>query len=81
MLYTDGQRMRVGYAVVIDAQHRGVIVACLEEGEYAPGLPADEWSCLARGVLVDTDFGGLIHYPDATHAHFVLAARSQQKTD
>jgi hypothetical protein len=74
--YRDGTDARVGDRVVIDGGHRGRIVACLDRGEYASDYVAAEWSYLERGLLVETDSGGLVHYADQDVEGFELMRRA-----
>jgi len=76
MRYSDGQEARLGDTVSIAGTHRGCVVACLDRSEFSPAYPADEWACLAIGILVDTSFGGLIHYPHPGEEHLLLIARA-----
>ena len=48
----------------------GVVVASIDTDEYTPTCPKEQWAYLGRGVMVDTDKAGLIHYqePDADMA-------------
>ena len=62
--YSDGQAVCVGDAVTIDRTHQGTVVACIEEGRYLPPHSEEQGGHLRRGVMIDTTFGGLIHYPD-----------------
>lgn len=63
MRYRNAQEsMRVGDVVSI-GRGKGVVVACLDTAEYSAEHPREQWSYL-RGVMIDTDFGGLVHYPD-----------------
>jgi hypothetical protein len=64
MRYLDGQEIRVGDVVAIDTKHRGTVVGCIDTSQYAEPHSAAQWSYLKSGVIVDTDFGGLVHYPD-----------------
>ena len=63
MLYSDGHEAMLGDTVAIAGAHRGVVVACLDRFEHSLEYPQAEWAYLGKGVLVQTDFGGLIHYP------------------
>jgi hypothetical protein len=65
MNYCDGQAIRVGDLVAINSQYRGTVVGCVEDRTFLPPLKGDEWDYLRTGIMVDTDFGGLVHYPDA----------------
>lgn len=77
MKYTDGNEARIGDVIAIDEQHRGVVVVCVDRNEYTDAYPAAQWSSLGAGILVDTDFGGLVHYTDEKSEHMVLVRRQQ----
>ena len=62
MKYNDGDKILVGDKVSIDENHHGVVVANIESGDFSESYPKDQWEYLKSGVLIDTDFGGLIHY-------------------
>lgn len=65
MRYEDGTEILPGDIVRIDSQYRGTVVASMDLGQYLVGQ--EQWSYLGRGIMVDTDFGGLVHYTaDAT---------------
>jgi hypothetical protein len=64
VLYGDGNEARVGDVVSIDGKYRGVVVGVIDRGEYREPHKAEDWAYLGGGIVVDTDFGGLIHYPD-----------------
>ncbi|HJQ97541.1 MAG TPA: hypothetical protein VJ826_04450 [Candidatus Polarisedimenticolaceae bacterium] len=64
MRYPNAQQtMRVGDVVSI-GNGKGVVVACIDTAEYSAEHPREQWSYLLGGVMIDTDFGGLVHYPD-----------------
>jgi len=75
--YADGNEARVGDIVSIDDQYWGTVVACIDRGEYADGYPAAQWSSLGKGILVDTDFGGLVHYSDEDADRMILVKRKR----
>lgn len=75
MRYRDGSDARVGDQVIIDGGHRGRIVACLDRGEYAPDYAATDWNYLERGLLIETDSGGLVHYAHPGVEGFELLRR------
>jgi hypothetical protein len=64
MRYHDGQPIHVGDAVTIDVRHHGMVVACIEDGIYLHPDTKEEWTHLREGVLIDTSFCGIVHYPD-----------------
>jgi hypothetical protein len=64
MRYPDGQDVRVGDVVTIDQNHHGMVVGCVGDGCYLPPQTKEQWGHLGKGILIDTNFGGLVHYPD-----------------
>jgi hypothetical protein len=75
--YADGNEARVGDILSIDDQYWGTVVACIDRGEYTDTYPAAQWSSLEKGILVDTDFGGLVHYSDEDADRMILVKRKQ----
>ena len=73
MRYADGNVSELGDLVRIDGRYRGTVVACIDEDLYLPGH--EEWAYLGSGIMVDTDFGGLIHYTQGTADELVLERR------
>ena len=41
---------------------KGRVVANIDRDEFSPEYPKSEWANLVRGVLVETDEAGLVHY-------------------
>lgn len=78
MRYTDGNEAMLGDTLAIDGKYRGVVVGVIEQGQYTEGFPAEQWHYLEKGILVDTDFGGLVHYPDAKNEELSLVARARR---
>lgn len=64
MRYTDGQEAKAGDLVQIDTDYHGTVVACIDTGDYLPG--EESWSYLGTGIMVDTNFCGLVHYEQET---------------
>lgn len=73
MKYADGTDIRLGDVIQIDVDYRGRVIASMDTGEYLPG--EDRWAYLDAGIMVDTDFGGLVHYTSETAGDFVLIRR------
>ena len=63
MRYASGQEVLPGDIVKIDAKCRGTVFACIAEAKYLPPHSAGQWAQLQTGAMIDTDFGGLVHYP------------------
>jgi hypothetical protein len=74
MRYADGHTPAPGDVVRIDGKYRGVVVACIDEGMYLPGQ--ERWAYLKDGLVVDTDFGGLVHYTSEAVDEIVLVQRA-----
>lgn len=71
MKYADGNEIRAGDVVQIDSRYRGRVIASMDQNEYLPGH--EQWSYLKEGIMVDTDFAGLVHYTaDATDELILL---------
>lgn len=64
MKYSDGTDIQPGDEVLIDGRFSGRVVACMDSGACLPGF--DVWQYLGEGILVDTEFGGLVHYTELT---------------
>ena len=75
MRYADGNDAKLGDTVAIDEKYRGLVVADIDGGKFSERFK-EGWSYLKTGILVDTDFGGLVHYPNNEHEHIVLLARA-----
>ena len=73
MRYADGQLIAPGDTVEIDGQYRGRVIACMDTNRCLPG--AEGWAYLETGIMVDTDFGGLVHYTDLQADQIVLITR------
>ncbi|MEL0168652.1 MAG: hypothetical protein VW877_11065 [Pseudomonadaceae bacterium] len=69
MKYTDGEQVKVGDKVLIDGQHNGLVVANIDGDEYSENHPREQWSYLNSGVIIDTSFGGLVHYENNSKEH------------
>jgi hypothetical protein len=67
MNYSSGDNVRLGDKVRIDGTMVGVVVANVEAGIFSNNFPAEEWSYLSEGILVETVEVGLIHFPYETN--------------
>ena len=78
MKYTDGNEAKLGDVIAISGNHRGVVVACIDRGEYSSEQPQEQWSYLAAGIMVNTDFGGLVHYTSPLQEQLALVSRASK---
>lgn len=67
MKYIDGSSVVLGDRVNLGGGMTGVVVAVIDDGAYSSNYPADQWSYLSVGALVESLEGGLVHRLDAEH--------------
>ncbi|KAB7771349.1 hypothetical protein [Xanthomonas maliensis] len=79
MRYADGQEARAGDLIQIDSRYRGTVIACMDSADYLPGQ--ESWAYLGSGIMVDTDFAGLVHYDQETAATEELVLLQRRATD
>ena len=73
MKFADGTDIEPGDLIQIDTIYRGRVIASMDTNMYLPG--EDGWAYLTTGIMVDTDFAGLVHYTSETADDFVLIQR------
>ena len=66
MNYLDGNTAKIGDIVEIKGGYYGEVVCNIESGEYSPSFTRNEWSYLNNGLLLNTNFAGLVHYTKNT---------------
>ena len=54
----------------------GVVVCSIDDGEYSPKYPEEDWSYLKSGILIDSDQGGLVHYSKAESSFALIRRKS-----
>ena len=64
MNYLDGTLIEPGDVVLLDGKDRGRVVASIDTGRFLPEHGG--WGYLGEGIMVDTDFAGLVHYTSQT---------------
>jgi hypothetical protein len=74
MKYPDGTVIEPGDLVQIDGKYRGRVVASMDTKRYLPGQ--EHWEYLGTGIMVDTDFGGMVHYTEDATDELVLIGRA-----
>jgi hypothetical protein len=82
MKYSDGNEAMIGDEISIDTKYRGLVVACMDSNTFLSGH--ESWSYLKHGIMVDTNFGGLVHYSDNASEDIRLVRRGkaqQQQTN
>jgi hypothetical protein len=71
--YADGLAVEPGDLVLVGGTDRGRVVASIDTGKHLPGH--DGWAYLRQGIMVDTDFAGLVHYTAQTIGTIALLER------
>lgn len=74
MIYSDGQKVRIGDKVDLGGAMFGVVICSFDDQEFGPDFSESEWSELKEGVLVKSEQAGLIHYVKADQ-DFLLVER------
>ena len=73
MRYADGTTIEPGDIVQIDGVYRGKVLASMDTKRYLPG--EEGWDYLGVGIMIDTDFGGRVHYTEDGTDELVLVQR------
>jgi hypothetical protein len=64
MKYSDGTEARLGDQVRLSNGEQGTVVFSVDANEYSTDFPREEWNYLAKGIMIKTDSGALVHYED-----------------
>lgn len=64
MKYADGSEVKLGDTVRLSDGTSGKLVADIGAGAFLQSYPRQEWSYLRTGFLLETDFAGLVYFPD-----------------
>ena len=75
MRYPSGEEVRLGDAVRVGESERGVVVGSLDTDEYSERFPRGEWEYLGKGVLIDFERLGLVHYTEPEPTLALVARR------
>jgi len=62
MNYVDGKLVLLGDEVALGGNMYGVVVACLDEGQYSEGYGEQDWGYLEHGVLVNSSEAGIVYF-------------------
>jgi hypothetical protein len=68
MKYLSGEEAQLGDLVRVGDSDEGLVVCSIDTDEYSSRFPRSEWALLERGILVEFDRLGLIHYRDPEQA-------------
>jgi hypothetical protein len=62
MLDAKGRLIRLGDRVSIGNGIDGVVVFSIDTDEFSTEFPKDKWVYLGRGIMVETERVGLVHF-------------------
>ena len=65
MLDANGRLIRLGDRVAIGRNMDGVVVFSLDTNEFSPAFPAEQWSYLGKGVMIETNQAGLVYLEES----------------
>lgn len=63
MNYSNGKMVVLGDKVSLGGGLTGVVVAVIENKDFAKGYIPDEWLYLKTGALIESPKAGIVHYP------------------
>ena len=77
MNYPDGTKVMLHDRVRLWPGCTGTVVSSIDDEQYSAQYPKEEWEYMKKGVLIDSDQAGLIHYVEPEPS-LELIARSPQ---
>ena len=79
MKYSNGKSLKLEDEVTLDKKYTGVIKAIIEEGLFSEEYTEEAWSYLKTGIIIDTDFGGIVHYQESDIKEEPIEFKSRKK--
>lgn len=76
MRYLNGEEARLGDTVRMGESDRGVVVCSLDTHEYSEQFSRSEWEYLGKGILVEFERLGLVHYAEPEPALALVERRN-----
>ena len=76
MNYPGGEKVMLGDVLKLWEGCCGLVVCSIDDSEYSPKYPEEDWSYLKAGILIDSDQGGLIHYSKAESSFALIRRKS-----
>ena len=62
MKYANGEEIQLGDTVTLWPGADREVVTILDSKEFSPAYPESEWGYLERGILIESQYAGLIHF-------------------
>lgn len=76
----NGTQVEIGDKVLISGMYQGLVVVDIDGQRYSADYPKEQWGYLKVGVIINTDFGGLVHYEQNSVASEKIELVSRAKT-
>lgn len=70
--------IQAGDFVTIDDKYPGQVVASMDTSTYLAGY--ESCACFAEGIMVVTDFSGLVQYTNEATDRLAIETRNSQKS-
>jgi hypothetical protein len=64
MKYGNDEKVCLWDRVKLGRNERGIVVFSVDDDQFNSLFPKEQWSYLEHGVMIDTTFGGLVHFPE-----------------
>lgn len=76
MKYPDGREIMKGDKVRLGEETEGVVVCSIDLDDFSDEHPKEAWGYLSKGVMIEFEKYGLIHYADEPSYDLVLISRN-----
>ena len=77
MNYSDGSEIKVGDTVKTSDNSHGIVVCSIDTNGFTEKYNEKQWSYLGKGILVDFEKYGVIHYENLD-TDLVFVSRKNQ---
>ena len=77
--YLDGTLIEPGDLVLLDGVDRGRVVASIDTARHLPEHGG--WAYLGQGIMVDTEFAGMVHSPCEPSVQFRRCIEPPRRND
>lgn len=64
MNYENGEKVCLWDRVRVGGDDKGIVVCSIDDEQFSQLFPKEQWSYLQTGIMIDTTYGGLVHYPE-----------------
>ena len=63
MNYHTGEKVLIGDRITVD-RSPGIVLCVIEDGQFSNAHPREQWDYLKKGMMVEAEGFGLVHYPE-----------------